>query len=170
MQHTLRSQMRKSEPTTKWFRFCELLFMSLINCYSYCSLNFTLVLVKSCNLVNCNYYYYYYVIVFKYNVQDHVCYDVSMLLIVIIYPSSSLSPASLLCRRRLCPYMIKGRHMNYVTYYVSVWVYSLRTCSSCVKYKLQYTQEDFLINPYHYIPGHVREAIHGNHGMCKFQW
>lgn len=165
MQHTLCSQMRKSEPTTKWFRFYELLFMSLINCYSYCSLNFTLVLVKSCNLVNCN--YYYYVIVFKYNVQDHVCYDVSMLLIVIIYPSSSLSPASLLCRRRLCPYMIKGRHMNYVTYYVSVWVYSSRTCSSCVKYKLQYTQEDFLINPYHYIPGHVMEAIHG---MCKFQW
>lgn len=104
MQHTLCSQMRKSEPTTKWFRFYELLFMSLITCYSYCSLNFTLVLVKSCNLVNCNYYYYYYVIVFKYNVQDHVCYDVSMLLIVIIYPSSSLSPASLLCRRRLCPY------------------------------------------------------------------
>lgn len=163
--------MRKSEPTTKWFRFYELLFMSLINCYSYCSLNFTLVLVKSCNLVNCN-YYYYYVIVFKYLCTMFKTMFVMMFrcYLVIIYPSSSLSPASLLCRRRLCPYMIKGRHMNYVTYYVSVWVYSLRTCSSCVKYKLQYRQEDFLINPYHYIPGHVREAIHGNHGMCKFQW
>lgn len=99
MQHTLCSQMRKSEPTTKWFRFYELLFMSLINCYSYCSLNFTLVLVKSCNLVNCN--YYYYVIVFKYNVQDHVCYDVSMLLSYNISEFfsvtcfSSLSPSTL---------------------------------------------------------------------------